>query len=184
MSKTIIGIIVATVVLYLWGFLFWGVSTLPYAAWKQVANDEQTQEMLRQNFPESGTYFIPGMNHDADELVGLYEKGPVGFVHISLAGRSQTDLTVMIGGLLLNLIVVALMAGMFRVAGAKEFRDFARLSLAAGAVAVVAIDGGDLIWWQIPVEWKVWQAIYDFSLWIVAGHILGIFMKQQAEQAS
>lgn len=76
--------------------------------------------------------------------------------------------------------IVSLMAVMFRVAGAREFRDFARLSLVAGALAVVVIDGGDLIWWQAPIEWKVWQIIYDFTVFLLAGHLLGIFMKQES----
>ncbi len=63
---------------------------------------------------------------------------------------------------------------------AREFRDFARLSLVAGALAVVVIDGGDLIWWQVPIEWKVWQIIYDFTVFLLAGHLLGIFMKQES----
>ena len=86
----------------------------------------------------------------------------------------------MIGGFILTLLIVSLMAVMFRIAGASEFRDFARLSLVAGALAVVVIDGGDLIWWQAPIEWKVWQIIYDFTVFLVAGHLLGIFMKQES----
>jgi hypothetical protein len=181
--KVVSGIIATTVVLYVWGFIYWGVSQIPYSAWKQTANDEITQQVLKQTFTESGTYYVPGFNHDDEELARLYKAGPVGFVHINLEGRDQMDPAIMVGGFILNLAIVTLLAGFFRVAGAKEFRDFARLSLAAGAVAVVAIDVGDMIWWQTPVEWKMWQAIYDFSIWVIAGHLLGIFMKESKEAA-
>lgn len=183
MQKTIIGIIVTTLLLYIWGFVYWGVSTLPYSAWQQTPDDEAAQEMLIEHFPESGTYFIPGMNNDPEVRTALYANGPTGFVHIRHGGSLETDPTTMIAGFLLNLAVVILLVAFFKAAGAREFRDFARLSLAAGAVAVVAIDVGDMIWWQIPVEWKIWQLIYDFSLWLIAGHLLGIFMKQPAPAA-
>jgi len=183
MRKTILGIVTTTIVLYLWGFLYWGVSTLPYTAWKQTANDSEAQIALRKHFPESGTYFIPGMYNDAEALEKLYMQGPVGFVHIQLEGRPAADTTIMITGFLLNLTIVALLAGFFHIAKAAEFRDFARLSLAAGAVAVVMIDGGHIVWWQEPPNWVIWQAIYNFSGWLIAGHLLGVFMKKPRQES-
>ena len=124
------------------------------------------------------------MDHETDELARLYEQGPIGFVHINLEGRSPTDPGIFIGGFILTIIIVSLMAAMFHVTGAREFRDFARLSLASGAVAVVTIHGGDLVWWQATLEWKVWLIIYDFTVFLLAGHLLGIFMKQRDEETS
>ncbi len=179
MQKTIIGIVVTTIVLYLWGFLYWSVSTIPHSYWKQTSDDAVAQEVLAEHFPESGTYFIPGVGNDPETLAALHEKGPKGFVHIQHGGGPVPDPTIMIQGLVLNLVIVSLMAAFFRVAGAREFRDFARLSVVAGAVAVIAIDVGDMVWWQIPFEWKIWQLIYDYTLWLIAGHLLGVFMKHQ-----
>lgn len=179
MQKTIVGILVTTFTLYIWGFLYWGISTIPYSYWKQTADDAVAQEVLAKHFPESGTYFIPGIGNDLETRTALYEKGPTGFVHIQHGGSTPTDPTIMVQGFLLNLVIVALLAAFFRVAGATEFRDFARLSVTAGAVAVVAIDVGDMIWWQMPFEWKIWQLIYDYTLWLIAGHLLGLFMKQK-----
>lgn len=181
MQKTIIGIVVTTLIVYIWGFLYWGVSTLPYASWQQSPDDAVAQEMLAEHFPESGTYFIPGVGNDSETRTALYEKGPTGFVHITHGSSSEADPAIMVQGLLLNLIIVALMAVFFRVAGATEFRDFARLSVIAGAVAVVAIHVGDIVWWRMHLEWKIWQLLYDYSVWLLAGHLLGVFMKQQAQ---
>jgi|TARA_B110000263_G_C15274168_1_gene495036 hypothetical protein len=180
--KISLGIIVTTIVLYLWGFLFWGLSEMPYSSWKQTADDAATQVLMRKAFPESGTYFLPGFDHEPDQRSQLYEQGPVGFVHINLEGRPEMDPSIMVGGFVLNLVIVLVMAGFFKLAGATEFRDFARLSLGAAAIAVIAIHGGDMVWWQISPGWKVWQLLYDLSALILAGHLLGIFMK--AEKAT
>lgn len=170
--------------MYLWGFLYWGISTLPSSAWKQTSNDAVAQTVLKEHSPESGTYFIPGPGNDDAARAALYKKGPTGFVHIKHGGSTETDPAVMIAGFVLNLVVVALMAVFFRVAGAKKFRDFTRLSVVAGAVAVIAIDVGDMVWWQIPIEWKIWQLIYDYTLWLIAGHLLGVFMKEKTKAQS
>jgi len=181
MQKTLLGIGVTTIVVFIWGFIYWGLSTIPYSSWKQTTDDVKVQQFVREHLPESGTYFIPGNQHDPETLAGLYESGPVGFIHINLEGRPQVDPSIMAGGFVLNLIAVCAMAMMFNIAGATEFRDFARLSLITGAVAVILIHGGDIIWWMAPVSWKVWQIIYDFSFWLIAGHLLGIFMKRSNE---
>ena len=181
MKKTVIGILVTTIAVYVFGFLYWGVSTIPYSSWHQTADDAAAQQALSKHFPESGTYFIPGTNNPAEIRTQLYENGPVGFVQIRHGGSLEADPAIMLGGLVLNLIIVSLLAVMFRVSGASEFRDFARLSVVAGAVAVVGIHGGDIVWWRAPVDWKVWQLLYDYTVWLLAGHLLGIFMKQPAK---
>lgn len=45
-----------------------------------------------------------------------------------------------------------------------------------GLTAAVLIDGGDAVWWQIPWPWKLYQAFYDFSFWLIAGLILARFI--------
>lgn len=181
MKQTIIGIIVATLVLYLWGFIFWGVNPIPYEALAQTPNDAAVQEMLREHFPKSGTYLIPGADHDERELARLFETGPIATVHIRLGGGSPMDVGIMIGGFVLDLVFVVILAGFFRLAGAEEFRDFARLSLGAGAAAVVLIDVGDMIWWRETVAWRIWPAVYNFTAFLIAGHLLGAFMKRKQD---
>ena len=148
---------------------------------KLTANDATTQQIMRDTFPESGSYHIPDFRNDPDDLTVMFEQGPIGFVHINLDGRPQMDRTIMINGFLLNLVVVTFLAIFFRIARAREFRDFVKLSLTVGAIAVVLIDVGDIIWWQTPYEWKMWQIIYNFSVFVIAGHLLGIFMKKKLD---
>lgn len=181
MKETVTGIIVATLVLYVWGFLFWGVNPIPYEALTQAPDDAAVQEMLREYFPESGTYLVPGTAHDDDELTRLFEAGPIATVHIRLSGGSPMDIGIMIGGFILDLVFVTILAAFFRMAGAMEFRDFARLSLGVGAAAVVLIDVGDMIWWRETVSWRIWPAIYNFTAFLIAGHLLGAFMKRKEE---
>ena len=65
MKRCVIGIILATLAMYVWGFLYWGgANPFPYKAWKQTPDDVAAGKALLEHFPETGTYHMPGMNHD------------------------------------------------------------------------------------------------------------------------
>ncbi|MEX0942242.1 MAG: hypothetical protein WD002_06815 [Pseudomonadales bacterium] len=184
MKPTLIGITVATIVLYIWGYLYWGISPIPYESMNQTPDDAAAQESLRQHFPESGSYLLPGPDHEPDVLNELYANGPIAIIHIKLEGGPVMDPAVLVRGFIHNLAFVGLLAIFFKVAAAREFRDFARLSLISGAVAVVLIDAGDIIWWRETISWNVWQAIYNFTAFLIAGHLLGVFMKTNPEAST
>ena len=71
MKQSIIGAIVAGLVLFLWGFLYWGLNPLPYTAWSQPTNDAALGESLKQFLPDSGMYYVPGPHLGEDEATRL-----------------------------------------------------------------------------------------------------------------
>ena len=50
----------------------------------------------------------------------------------------------------------------------------------AGFIAAFFIDGGEIVWWQMPADWKLYQAGYDFLFWVTAGLILAKFIDKPA----
>lgn len=185
MKKTVIGIIVAAVVLYMWGFLYWGIGNEFYATkiWKHAADDEATGDVLREHFPENGTYLVPGYEADVTKAEALYKKGPVAFVHmLHISGREMMDPTIMINGFLLNLVVIIMIAMLLRqVAPAlPSFAAKAKFSALAGLTAAVLIDCGDAVWWQIDWSWKLYNAFYDFSAWLITGVVLSWFLSSES----
>ena len=70
-----------------------------------------------------------------------------------------------------------LIAPFCKVAQAKGFHHFFRLSLITDAVSVVTIHGGDTVVQQAPLDWKIGTIIYDCIAGTLAGHLLGYFMK-------
>ena len=98
MKRIVPGILLATIAAYFLGFLYWGLNPLPYSVWKRTNDDQAAQQALREHFPESGTYYLPGMYNDEETLSRLSEAGPVGFVHISLEGRPVVQPETMMKG--------------------------------------------------------------------------------------
>ena len=116
MKSRAIAVLLATVAMYVWGFLYWGVNPLPYTSWQQTTDDVAAGKALLDLLPNSGTYYIPSPRHDADTLSRLFEAGPLAFIHFHRQGRPQHDPMIMIKGFVLDLAVVILLAALLRTA--------------------------------------------------------------------
>ena len=136
---------------------------IPYIRWKQTAEDATTKEIIRDLFPESSTYCILGIDLDPDERARHFAQSPIGLVHINVNNRLGIDSFIMSKGSFINIIIVAVMRPFYKLAQAKGFSDLIRLSPTISAVAVVTIHGSNKVWWQTPIEWKIWPLIYGLT---------------------
>ncbi len=107
----------ATLAVYAWGMLYWGLNPLPYTAWQRTADDAAAGQALRDHFPRSGTYYLPGLYNDSETLTRLHESGPVAFIHITAReGRPEMDPGIFVKGFVLNLVVVGVIALLLQMA--------------------------------------------------------------------
>jgi hypothetical protein len=177
-KRLLLGIGLTTIVLYLWGMLYWGLNPLPYKAWRQTPDDVAAQQALLQHFPQTGTYFVPGLNHDEATLNKLFAAGPIAFVHLtSREGRPVFDTGIMVKGFVLDFVIVLLIAMLLKLAAPALPTYGARVKLVAlvGFIAAVVVDGGDVVWWYLPWDWKLQQALYTLSACLVSGLVLAKF---------
>ena len=164
--------------MYFYGMVFWGISPVPYWTWRQTADDLAAGEALLEHFPQAGTYYLPGEQHDETSKAALYEKGPVAFVHMTAPqGRSMHEPWVLLKGLLLYLGVSALLAMILRLSRLKHYRERVGLIALAGLSAAVMIDVGDTVWWYLPLGWKLMLAFFNGSAWVLGGLVLAYFVK-------
>ena len=187
MVRLITGVIVSAVVLYLFGFVYWGMGPYGTAIWKQTASDEAAGAALARHFPENGVYFVPGAGNDAETVAALHEKGPVAFVHmLAVDGRPMLDPSIMIGGFFLNLASIVLIALLLKLVAPALPTYAGRVGFVslAGIAAAVFIDGGAAVWWQEPWQWKLYQGAYDVAFWIIAGVILAAFIQPDRPRVS
>lgn len=187
MKKAILGIVIASVVLYMWGFVYWGLGPYPKLIWKQANDDVAAGQALSEHFPENGVYFVPGAGHDQATAEGLYETGPVAMVHMIAAdGRPMMDPSIMVGGFALNVVVIVLIGAlMCQVRAAlPTYAHRVKFAALAGLTAAMLIDCGDIVWWQIDWSWKLYNAFYHFSAWLIVGLVLAKFMASDSQPDS
>lgn len=185
MQRTILGVLLATVVLYFFGFAYWGASGIPYQAWNETADDRAAGAALREHFPESGVYFIPANGNPPEERTKLYDTGPTGFVILDVDGRPEFDVGIMMTGFLLNGVVMVLFALILRMArpATPAYSDRLKLCVLIAALAVVMINLGDAVWWVMPLPWELAQAFYNFAALVIGGAILAKFCDEEPSVA-
>ncbi len=185
MKRQIIGVVLATVAVYMWGFLYWGASTIPYSAWQATNDDAAAGKALLEHFPVSGPYYVPRMYNDEETRTKLSDAGPAAFVHIQREGRPAVDPSIMLNGFLLTLVTAFLISLLLKKAlpALASYTERVGFVALAGVTAVVMIDFGDAVWWKIPWGWKLYQSFYDLVAWVIAGLVLGKCVRPEAAAA-
>jgi len=184
-GRTVIGGIVAGIVIFVVGFIFWATPLAGFAY--KTAGDQQgaaIQLALAQNLSESGTgtYIIPA--HESAQGAVLYAQGPIATVHFNTTGYSPDDMSMILPGFIMA--VVSGLAMAFALAAVGGGRSFA-----ASAQLVVLFSLGITVWTTLsqPVfnhyGWGYW--IYAFlseaTAFILAGLIVARWFLPPARSA-
>jgi hypothetical protein len=179
MVKPVIGVIAATILMFLWGFLFWTLSPLPDTAFMQTADDRLAGESLLAHFPVSGTYFIPGTYNDVETMNALMRSGPIAHVHIRREGAEPMSLLTMLLGLmhmLFSVILIALLLSMVRPV-LRSYGTSVIFVAMAGLTAAFFANMGNPIWWHHDWSWSWLVFVYQVIDWLLTGLVLSAFIK-------
>lgn len=186
MFKSLIGGLVAGIVMFMIGFVFWG-TPLSEAAFNKADDTASAavQLSLAQNLTRTGTgtYLIPTPKTQAGTVA--YGQGPIATVHFNTGGFAANDMGMMLPGFIFALVSGLLMSfGIAAVGRENSFAEVARL--------VVLFSLGTTIWTILaqPVfnnyGWRYW--IYFFVseavAFIVAGLIVARWFVPKAPAAT
>jgi hypothetical protein len=128
MIRTVIGGLVAGVIIFVIGFVFWATPLAELAYSKaDEAQNAAVQASLAQNLSASGTgtYIIPAHNGAAGAV--LYAKGPIATVHFNTLGYSPDDMSAILPGFIVAVISGLLIAFGLAAVGGRSFAELARL---------------------------------------------------------
>lgn len=175
--RTAVALIAAAAATFVWGFVYWTVNPLPYQGWSKAKDEVAARKALKEHFPENGTYFVPHLRDDQEELTKAHEEGPVAFVHmVAVDGKGVMEPKILVYGFLLNLAAVAVLAFVFRLAArARPLFETVRLGAAIGVFGAVLINFGDAVWWGLASDFALHKGLYGVGFCIIASLILGLF---------
>lgn len=183
MGKTILAVLLATVAMFVVGTAFW-MSPVPYGFIGDTPLDGSVQASLREHFPRSGTYFVPGMGSDHERIAELHEQGPLAMVHVTAEGRPVMAGSIFLWGFLHQLAIVAVLAGLMTLARPSLISYARRLKFVAVASLLAALMPlADVVWWYAPPGFPVVTGVYNFLAVLVAGAVLAAFIKPNVESA-
>jgi len=180
MRISLIGILFATVAMFVWGAVFW-MSPLGSLAVSSMDADVSLGQAMLDNLKESGVYFVPDagrMSSDPESFTELHEKGPLAIVIFSREGGTPMQPAVLIKGFLHMLVSISLVSLLlWRVRHALgSYRCRFGFVLLLGVTMGFYSRMGDAVWFLHPVGWGLTQWIYTVTAWAIAGAILARFV--------
>lgn len=175
MAKTIAGIGLTAIVLFIFGFLYWGISPLPYTALNSAADPEAALSDIKRHFPDTGAYMVP-----AAANMELLAKGSQAVVYVDHeVPASQPNPQDMALGLAHNILMALVVFLLLR--HQEGMSQHLRTGALVGLAAVVVIEGSDTLWWLYPLSWKIHSVVYHFLCFVLAAALLSKFMPARQE---
>ena len=175
MAKTIAGIGLTAIVLFIFGFLYWGISPLPYTALNSAADQKAALADIKRHFPDTGAYMVP-----AAANMELLAKGSQAVVYVDHeVPASQPDPQAMALGFVHNILMAVVVFLLLR--NQEGMSQHLRTGALVGLAAVVVIEGSDTLWWLYPLSWKIHSVVYHFLCFVLAAALLSKFVPASQE---
>jgi len=156
MKKLILGSFLASLALFFWGFIYYGISGIPYNFLGQ--SSDAVALSLKESFPADGTYLFP--DPGTDNMEELQKRGPIATVHIKRDGLAN-PMSMMGKGFVHGWIYSLLLALLL-----KQICKRTGYGGRVGFVVLVAVTGafasrfGDAVWWQQASNWQIANFAY------------------------
>lgn len=177
MKKLLLASFLAGFALFFWGFIYYGLSGIPY---KTLGTPAPTAAIaLKANFPTDGTYIIPSPT--VENMAELQATGPVAMVHIRPNGAGSMGVMMGTGflhGWIYCLFLGLLLQQICKKAGYGERIWFVTQVGIAGAFVSRF---GDSIWFWQSWSWQIANFAYAVIGAAIAGAILAKFIKSPVE---
>jgi hypothetical protein len=181
MSRVLIGSVVSGIAVFLWGFVFWGISPLAYSSLSRTTDDAAAGRALTDHLPQTGTYFIPGQHNPPDVQKSLFEAGPVAVIFFTREGKPMTSGIQMAQALLHSIAISLIVAIALFLLGDSTlgYGNRVRLIAIVGLASALMAPLAHMIWWYFPAGWQLWNALYQAVAWLIMGLVLAYFVRSR-----
>lgn len=173
MTRALIGGLLAAVVMFILGFIFYATPLSKIATGTlDNAQAAAVQQALGSNIPSTGTYYVPSA--DTSEQTVMYGRGPVATIHNNSGGFSVADPSVMVMGFVHMLVVGLLMAvGLFTVSRyVPSLGERTRLLVLGTVGAAAFMRLGEPIWFHHDWGFAIYSFVADCVSLIAAGLVI------------
>ncbi|MGI9290692.1 MAG: hypothetical protein ACR2QG_05390 [Gammaproteobacteria bacterium] len=180
MLRLWLGSVCVALVLWAWSTVFYVISPVPYYTMSETtgADDVAAGQALKQIFPESGTYILPGRYADDETRSLLRSQGPVATVYIKREGFPEASVRQVLIGTF-NSIVIGLLLGGAMIMLRKYTQDYWS-HVAIGSTFGIAYTAyprfADIIWSAFPPGYQLMMIFSDGFSWILITMVMAWFV--------
>lgn len=165
MKNFVIAPAVAALAMFVWGFIYYGISGLPYRTLQPSAAIAPALAKL----PATGTYIVPDPSTGED--LSTY-KGPVAVLNYNANPRSM-GATMALGYVHCFACAFLLAMLLWRVGTwLGSFPCKLMFCFMVGLIMTLTAKGGSYVWWHASGPWVLAEMAYDLIEFLLAGLIL------------
>ena len=178
MKRLLIGSVLASLAVFLWGWMFWN-GPLTSAVYTEILDQDTVANDLLAQLRSTGVYFLPYDPHDWQDTMERQRRGPVATIHFRREGVEPQSPGILVRGFLHVLISVVILAFALRMAASAlpRYADRMRFTALLALAAAVFANLDQPIWWHQTWGFHLVNAFYDFSAWLIAGLFLAAFIQ-------
>ena len=178
MKGIIVGALLGAVLMFMWGFLFWGVLPVGATAISGVEDQAGLQAELAKRIPQSGVYMLPYAQDQSDaEYQALHAKGPIVTIHYRAEGSEPMSPGTFAMGYFHEFIVLLIMGLMLKMAAVASFGARFVVVFMGGIAGSVFSTFSGPIWWLNPWSMAWTNTIYEVVAWLLAAVVLAALVK-------
>lgn len=189
-GRIITGSLVGAIVLFLVGFMWYGVLPIGSSPWQPMPNQSAIVVAMKAGEMTSGTYVFPYMERDGDatsmeEWQTSHANGPLIEVRYRAEGVAVPDPGMMINGLIhffVSALIVAILMRMALPMLVSYGKRLGFVMLLGTFVGVFAQLSGP-IWMYYPWDRAMLDTVYNILSWSLAGAAMAAIIKPAAAAA-
>ena len=178
-TKMIIGVVVGGFLVFLWQFLSWAMLNLHGSEQKYTAEQDAILQMLGENLPEEGTYFLPTFppgtsSEDQQKMMEASSGKP--WAQISYHKAMNTNMGMnMLRGFLTDIVAVFLLVWLLGKIPECTMGTSIMASVAVGVIGYLTTEYTNSIWFETNSMPDLIDALVS---WAICGTWLGYWMNR------
>ena len=187
--RLLIGAVLAAIIMFAWGFVFWSFLALQPGVMLEANSD--VIDALKKHAPEleSGEYFYPmpqgygSTEADRKNFTEKHKEGPLVEISYQAGGAEPMD-PIYFGIGFAHLVALAIIAGFLLIMALKSLPTYlgrVGFVLLLGIFATAAIDVAAVVWFRHPWRYPAMLAAYHASSWLLGGLVLGAVIRPPRE---
>lgn len=185
MKGVILGAVVGGLVMFVWGFVFFGVLPTSSSVIKAVDNQAEMQQLLKDRLPGTGVYMVPFAEDASDtEFQALHTQGPIVTIQYREEGGEPMAPGTFMLGYFHEVLVLLIMGLLLKITGIDSYGGRLAVVFLGGVAGSMFATMSAPIWWLQPWSMPLMDMLYQSVAWFLAGLVVAGMVKPTSQSTA
>ena len=181
MTKTIITIILGTILLFAWNAVSWMVLPFHGDTLNNIPENAMQVDQLKNVLTEDGVYHYPGLPENnskeaIDAINAKLQEGPRITMMVYKTGSSSfMDPKLYVGGLIINLLTAIFALILISKLGNKSFANIMVSCITVGIIIALVVDISWMNWYLFPLDYTLINVLDRIVAFVLLGLLFSLY---------